>query len=125
MAKNISTTIAINAKQVTVEWTKTAALEMDKRMVPIVVELRLYFSCLVKKVVYFHEAAPDRDVLKATDKLSLFFRPVTSTACTFDVAERLGHQPEIDLDNPNVRKMAPKRVEIDFIKGKWRGEFWM
>jgi hypothetical protein len=121
----LSNTVQINGRLVSVEWTRAAARELARRTHPLVVELELYFSCLVKKFVHFHETAPQRDTVAVSDKLAVFFRPVTSTACSFEVADRLGRQPEIELDNPNVRKMAPKRVKLDFVRGAWQGDYWI
>lgn len=121
----LNNTVQINGRPVLVEWSKAAARELAKRTQPLVVELELYFSCLVKKFVHFHETAPLRDTVAVSDKLAVFFRPVTSTACSFEVADRLGRQPEIELDTPSVRKVAPKRVEIDFVRGAWRGSYWI
>lgn len=123
--QKMNATIFINQKPVSVEWTNAAARELAKRTQPLVVELELYFSCLVKKFVHFHDVMPERKTIAASDKLSLFFRPVTSTACTFEVADRLGRQPEIELDNHNVRKMAPSLVKIDYVRGNWQGNFWI
>lgn len=125
MAMQMSGRVTINDRPVAVEWSKAAARELARRAQPLVVELELYFSCLVKKFVHFHEVMPQRDTVAVNDKLSLFFRPVTSTACSFDVAERLGRQPEIELDTPNVRKVAPRLVRIDFMHGGWQGRFWI
>jgi len=121
----LNTTIEINGRPVLVEWTKSAARELTRRTQPLVVELELYFSCLVKKFVHFHETPPQRDTVAVSDKLAVFFRPVTSTACSFDVADRLGRQPEVELDTANVRKIAPKRVKLDFVRGVWQGEYWI
>lgn len=121
----LNNTVEINGRQVSVEWTKAAARELARRAQPLVVELELYFSCLVKKFVHFHETAPQCDTVTVSDKLAVFFRPVTSTACSFEVADRLGRQPEIELDTPNVRKIAPKRVSIDYVRGAWQGNFWI
>lgn len=118
-------TVEINGRQVSVEWTKSAASELARRAQPLVVELELYFSCLVKKFVHFHESAPQRDTVAVSDKLAVFFRPVTSTACSFEVADRLGRQPEIELDTLNVRKIAPKLVKLDFVRGAWKGNYWL
>lgn len=107
------------------EWSKAAARELAQRTQPLVVELELYFSCLVKKFVHFHESAPQRETVSVNDKLTVFFRPVTSTACSFEVADRLGRQPEIEIDTPNARKIAPSRVSLDFVRGNWKGEFWI
>ena len=125
MNTSLNNTVEINGRQVSVEWSKAAARELAQRAQPLVVELELYFSCLVKKFVHFHETAPQRDTVAVSDKLALFFRPVTSAACSFEVADRLGRQPEIELDTPNVRKIAPKRVSIDYVRGAWQGNFWI
>jgi len=115
--------VVINGKDVQVEWTSAAARELAKRQEPLIVELELYFSCLVKKFVHFREDSRGRPTVAASDKLHLYFRPVTSTACSFEVAERLGRQPEIDIDSPALRRIAPKHVAINHVKGVWRGTF--
>ena len=63
--------------------------------------------------------------MAVSDKLAVFFRPVTSTVCSFEVADRLGRQPEIELDTAQSKKIAPKRVEIDFVRGAWQGNYWI
>lgn len=118
-------TVSVNGKSMSVEWTRSAERQLAQRSHPLVVELELYFSCLVKKFVHFHDVAPQRATITVTDKLHLFFHAVTSTACTMEVAERLGRQPEIELDTPAARKFAPKRIRLDFSKGQWQANFWM
>jgi hypothetical protein len=117
--------LRINGKPVTVEWSAAAQAALDRRSSPLTVELELYFSCLVKKFVHFHELQPDRETLAVSDRLRLYFRVVTSTACSMDLAERIGRQPEMELDVGVVRKLAPKRVWLDHRRGKWSGEYWV
>lgn len=117
------TSVVINGRNVAVEWTRAAANELARRKTPLFVELELYFSCLVKKFVHFREDARDRTAVAASDKLLLYFRPVTSTACSFEVAERLGRQPEMELHTAAVARIAPKQVSLDFARGAWRGSF--
>jgi hypothetical protein len=118
-----STTVLINGKNVLVEWTSAAARALELREAPLFVEMELYFSCLVKKFVHFREDARGRPAVAAADKLFIYFRPVTSTACTFAVADQLGRQPEIEIDSANLRRVAPKRVSIDHVNGAWRGSY--
>lgn len=118
-----TTTVTINDHPVLVEWTPAAARELGLRTAPIFVELELYFSCLVKMLVHFREDSRGKPTVAATDKLQLYFRPVTSTACTFEVADRLGRQPEKDIDSKVLQRLAPKRVFIDHVGGAWRGSF--
>jgi len=115
--------VVINGRDVVVEWTAAAARELEKRRAPLIVELELYFSCLVKKFVHFRDDSRGRPTVAASDKLHLYFRPVTSTACSIEVAERLGRQPERDIDSKALRKIAPKRGDITHERGAWRGTF--
>jgi hypothetical protein len=124
MSQEISSaTVVINGKKVVVEWTAEATRELARRQSPLFVELELYFSCLVKKFVHFREDSRGKPTVAASEKLQLYFRPVTSTACSFEVAERLGRQPEIEIDSKATRRMAPKRVSIDHVDGAWCGSF--
>lgn len=115
--------VVINGRNVAVEWTDAAARELARRPRPLVIELELYFSCLVKKFVHFREEAGDRKTVAASDKLLLYFRPVTSTACSFEVAERMGRQPEMELHGEAVARIAPKTVSIDYARGSWQGRY--
>ncbi len=116
-------TVSINNHEVVVEWTPAAARELARRTAPLIVELELYFSCLVKKFVHFREDSRGRPTVAATDMLQLYFRPVTSTACSLETAARLGRQPEMEIDTPATRRIAPKRVSLDHVGGAWRGSF--
>lgn len=125
MSEATNSVVQINGRDVSVEWSKAAARALAERTQPLVVELELYFSCLVKKFVHFHESAPNRSIIAVSDKLAIYFRPVTSTACSFEVADRLGRQPEIELDTPQSKRIGPRRVSIDFVKGEWKGNYWI
>lgn len=115
----------INGKAVHVAWTPRAEAALRARSEPLIVELELYFSCLVKKFVHVRERADGHTLAWVDDRLALYFRPVTSTSCAPQVAERLGRQPEMEIDTPATRRMAPKRVELDFCDGLWTGAFWL
>ncbi|HSM22101.1 MAG TPA: hypothetical protein VK876_07835 [Rubrivivax sp.] len=118
-------TVTVHGKPVMVTWTAAAARELGRRSGPLFLELELYFSCLVKKFVHFHDALPERATVPVTDKFHLYFRAVTSTACSMDLADRLGRQPETELDTPAVRKLAPRQVKLDFARGQWLAAFSM
>lgn len=121
--KSYQSSILINDRSVAVEWTPSAEAELVRRADPLFVELELYFSCLVKKFVHFRDDSRGKPTVAARDKLHFYFRPVTSTACTFEVAERLGRQPEMEIESEALRHVAPKRVFIDHVDGAWRGSF--
>lgn len=115
----------VNGKTVRVEWTARAEDALRARKRPLIVELELYFSCLVKKFVHVRETAGGHALAWVDERLALYFRPVTSTTCTPQTAQRLGRQPELEIDTPATRRMAPKRVLLDFSDGAWNGTFWL
>jgi hypothetical protein len=119
----LTDTITLNGRQVVIELSSAAARALERREEPLFVELELYFSCLVKKFVHFRDDSRGKPTVAAHDKLQLYFRPVTSTACTFEVAERLGRQPEMEIESKALGHVAPKRVFIDHVAGTWRGGF--
>lgn len=118
-----SAVVSINNRPVRVEWTRSAAQALAQRETPLTVELELYYSCLIKKFVHFHESPPDHVTVDASPKLRLFFRSVTSTACSMDKAAELGRQPETEITTEVVRKIAPREVHIDHVAGQWRGNY--
>lgn len=120
----LGATISINARPIRVEWTQRAQYELDHRSLPLVVELEVYFSCMVKMNIHFLDAPKNNNLTTAiSDKLLMYFRPVTSTDCSLEHGTKLGRQPEIELHNKAVAGMVPKHVFIDFKDKKWVGGF--
>ena len=113
--------VRINQHEVDVCWTNRAEAALRARERPLIVELQLYFSCVVKKRVLFHRSA-DFDTTKVNDRLELAFRPIASAAC--DPREfALQHPAGKNLSQGVAARMVPKRVEIDFRRGEWQGGF--
>lgn len=124
--------VTVNGKPVVVEWSRAAQAALARRAQPLTLELELYFSCLVKKFVRFAESPAGSDTADAAartvavgEHLRLRFRTVTSTACSIDVAQRLGRQPEVELDGAVARRLAPRRVWLDHRRGTWTADYWM
>lgn len=115
-------TALLDERPVEVLWTARAARALQHRDRPLVVELQLYFSCVVKKRVLFHDSTP-LDTTPISDKLRLTFRAIASAACDpleFATSYPLGEV----LSNPATARMIPRRVELDFRRGGWEGEFF-
>jgi hypothetical protein len=117
--------VQVNGKPVAIEWSRAAQAALARRSHPLTLELELYFSCLVKKFVHFHESVPERETISVGDKLRIYFRAVTSTACSMDLAQRLGRQPETELHSAAAHKLAPRRVWLDHRHGAFVAEYWM
>lgn len=124
--------VTVHGKPVVVEWSRAAQAALVRRPHPLTLELELYFSCLVKKFVRFDESPAEceaaetiAETVTVGEHLRLRFRTVTSTACSIDVAQRLGRQPEVELDGAVARRLAPRRVWLDHRRGAWTANYWM
>lgn len=114
-------TARIAGRDVDVRWTTRAERVLLTSPQPLVVELQLYFSCVIKKRVVFHQHA-DFATNRVNDRLEIAFRPMASRAC--DPREFAMHYPAgKDLSAGPAARMIPRRVEIDFRCGRWQGQF--
>lgn len=113
----------INGRDLAVRWSEAADRELARREAPLVLELELYFSCLVKKAVHVRDRSAPAPLAWVNDRLAVYFRVVTSTPCSMDEAERLGRQPEAEVATPASRRLAPRALSIDFRDGAWIGDY--
>ena len=118
-------TIIINGKPLHIEWTERAEKSLQKRDQPITIEMEIYFSCLVKKMIRFHEIQEkinNQAVLhQVSDKINIWFHPVTSMAC--EIGDAPHRQPTMDIAIANLHHYFPKQLSIDFNQGRWEGNF--
>lgn len=114
--------VTLGERRLDVRWTGRAARELQRRNQPLTVELQLYFSCVVKKRVLFDDHSA-LDTEPVTDKLRVAFRAVVSAAC--DPLEFAASYPPGEvLSKSAAARMIPRRLELDFRRGNWEGEFY-
>lgn len=114
-------TVMLRERPFEVEWTKRAQRKLERRDTPLIVEMQLYFSCVVKKRVLFHDSY-DLDAVAVNDDITVAFRTVESTACDpVDFAKNFPVKQE--LDSTAAEKMRPKHLLVDYVSGKWVGEY--
>ena len=114
-------TIKLRERSFEVEWTQRAQRKLEQREIPLIVEMQLYFSCVVKKRVLFHDSY-DLDAVTVNDDIAIAFRTVESTAC--DPVEFARNFPiKNDLDSTAAAKMKPKYLLVDYVGNKWVGEY--
>lgn len=115
-------TVRINQRDVDVRWTGRAETALQSSQQPLIIELQLYFSCVVKKRVLFHRQV-EFDTVAVNHKLKLAFRPIASAVC--EPREfALNHPMSKDLSRGVAGRMVPARVEIDYRQGEWEGQFY-
>ena len=116
-----SQTIQLNQRDVVVRWTQRADRALLKLKQPLIVELQLYFSCVVKKRVLFHRQV-NFETVGVNKQIEMAFRPVASAICSPEEFAR--HYPEgKNLVAGAASRMIPAVVEIDYRRGQWQGQF--
>lgn len=117
--ENIAT---LNGKPVRVIWSKRAQQAMERRQTPVIAEMQLYFSCMVKKRVLFHEQSDELETVTVNDKLRITFRPVQATSCD-PVAFAKNFPVKQVLDSEAAVKMFPSVLKVDCKNACWFGEY--
>jgi len=113
--------VQIGQRKVELRWSRRAERLLQASSQPLIVELQLYFSCVVKKRVLFHHSAGFATT-RVTDRLEIAFRPIASAVC--DPREFASNFPAgKDLSTGPAARMIPRSVEIDFRAGRWEGRF--
>ena len=114
-------TIHVKGFDIDIEWTQRAEKQLNRIEQPLVVEMQIYFSCVVKKRVLFHQS-DESDTVAVTNKMAIGFNVVESNSC--DPVEFANNFPVKNRFNSiAASKMHPKKVSIDFSKEGWTGEF--
>ncbi|GMR08927.1 MAG: hypothetical protein BMS9Abin26_1937 [Gammaproteobacteria bacterium] len=117
----MKTAIELGGKTIQIDLSKAAQHALTRRTTPLLAELELYFSCLLRKRVNFRETRPDVTTVKVNDELAIFFRPVMTRQCGQDFE---GDEPPVtDFPIVNPAAFIPKWVRIDFQHGQWSGDF--
>jgi hypothetical protein len=117
----MQTTVHIENKPLTVYLSKAAQAAMRTRDVPLVAEMELYFSCLIRTRVRFYENGKSSDAVPVNEHLNVRFRPVMTKQCGRDYD---GDEPPLtDFPISNSQAFIPKWLSIDFEHNQWTGEF--
>lgn len=115
-------TVQLGHRDVRLQLSRAAEDALARRHEPLIAEMELYFSCLIRKRVRFPEQ-PHADALCATvsNDLVICFRPVMTRACS--IQEAAG-KPELDafpIRRPDA--FIPKSLSLDFRHDTWSGEY--
>jgi len=107
-----------------IEISSRGQTRLNKSGKTLYVELELYFSCLLRKRVIFHETVIDDglEVKTGIENLCIQFRPVMTKACL--VGDSDVHDPQVErFPIVNAERFYPKWVRLDYTRGKWTGDF--
>ena len=120
--------IELDGRSVAIELSKSAVKALAQRSTPLLAEMELYFSCLIRKQVRFRDATTNPgDDENATshatlnEHLHICFRPVMTRVCGKNYE---GDEPPLtDFPIVNSRAYVPRWLRIDYRKNQWQGEF--
>ncbi|MGA7800563.1 MAG: hypothetical protein WCC36_07105 [Gammaproteobacteria bacterium] len=114
-------TVVIHGKPVELRISAAARNRLADRQRPLLAEMELYFSCLVRKRVRFRDLQDPEDTVSALQGLSVCFRPVTTAECRMvDAGEDV---PTTAMPVVNPAAFVPHWLTIDYRRGGWVGEF--
>jgi len=119
-----STQVLLRGAPLLVRWSKRAERQLQARSSPLLAEMQLYFSCVVKKRVLFHEQPLGEDLhpITVNERLQVSFRAVEANSC--DPMEFATNFPvNREFTTASAVKMHPSELHLDYIGGSWRGEF--
>src|SRR5574339_286576 len=95
--------IKFDGKPMTVHLTHAAETVLLQRSSPLVAELELYFSCMIRKRVRFHTVVRSDRTVAVTDHLSISFRPVMTRKCQVNASD---DADEMVVDFPITKPSA-------------------
>lgn len=126
MEMSLNHSIELQGKPIEVKLTENARNALSRRTKPLIVEMELYFSCLIRKQVRFIDAInglgdKSRLETRLNDRMRIRFRPVMTQACGKNYE---GDEPPLtDFPIANSRAYIPHWLTIDYKNDKWAGEF--
>lgn len=112
--------IMLHGKKVSVNISDAARSRLQDVEAPLLFDIELYFSCLIKKVCHFSEMENDENVSRVIEGLYLRFRATMTSQCSIGDFDR-----KRAADFPIVRQTPyiPNWVTLDFAGNQWVGDF--
>lgn len=114
--KESSVSVDIADKEVKVFCSPRADKALAQRDRPLIVELELAFACFARKRIRFHEASASSNAIAVKTNLALVILTIIPDSCETAADAK-------SSATTAFHKFIPKWVRIDYVKGKWVGEY--
>lgn len=111
--------VILHDKTLEIRLTSAAAKALSRRASPLVAEMELLFSCLLRKRVRFGDCTENATAVDA--RLSVRFTPIMTRRCSVSEGGATPPSEGFPLENP--RPYVPNWLAIDYRRGEWVGEF--
>ena len=112
--------VLLNNKLISVTLSDSAQWRLKKTSKPLLIEIELYFSCLIKKVCHFRETENVENCTRIMDGLYINFRATMTNKCAIDDFDK---DKTTDFPIVNQKPYVPKWVSLDFSSKRWSGDF--
>jgi len=112
--------VKLTGKTVSIAVSKSALKHLKKTARPLLLEVELYFSCLIKKVCHFREIENIDDYVRVMDGLYIIFRATMTNKCSI---EEFDKDKTADFPIVDQKPYIPKWVNLDFSSNSWSGDF--
>lgn len=135
----MQTKLTFHGKAINVTFSKKASLQCRKLGSNLLIEIQIYFSCLLGKRLAFYTDkemkgtwSVDTDLFismlndsqKFSDNVFIRFNTVMTKDCP--VSDYAGPPPVTDFKINNQKPYVPDWLNIDFKNGEWFGEYgWL
>jgi len=128
--------LSFHGKELDILLSGAAAKQSETLSSTVVVEIQIYFSCLLGKRLAFYSresidnAYPlDKDIFSEiladsqtlTENIKLRFNTVMTKACS--VSDHAGPPPVTDFKIANQKPYVPSWLTIDYKDGIWSGKY--
>jgi hypothetical protein len=112
--------VELNSKQVSVTLSQSAIKRLNITSKPLLIDIELYFSCLIKKVCHIRETEDTDNYVRVMDGLYMSFRATMTSKCSIDDFDK---DKTADFPIVDEKPYIPKWVKLDFSNNNWCGDF--
>lgn len=113
--------LTFHNKPVSIHLTAAAVDALKQLESSLLIEMELYFSCMIRKRVRFHTEHMVDDAQQLTDNVYVSFNTVMTKTCS--VADYDGPPPVTDFPIQKIESFVPHWLKIDFSHDQWQGEY--
>jgi hypothetical protein len=128
--------LVFHDKTMEIKLSRRAAEQNQKMNFPVIIEIQIYFSCLLgKRLAFYTDQALDGawqvepelfasmldDAQQLTENIFIRFNTVMTKSCP--VSDYAGPPPVTDFKINNQKPYVPTWLNIDYQNGMWSGEY--
>lgn len=118
---HFNSSVLLNQQNLKINLTNRAEKALHTRSKPLIAEMQLYFSCVVKKRVLFHDSL-ERNSVNVNKNLAVDFRAVSASSCSPEEFAK-NYPVDTEFTSNAALQMRPTELMIDYNQGEWTGEF--